>query len=275
MDSNKVKKLSNGVEIPQIIAGTYPLKGYELIKTVKNAVKCGYLGFDAASAYGNERWLGLAREIMPIKKRELFITTKFNVFDEKVNIREELKGSLKRINIKKLDLYLMHWPHPKNYIEAWKQMEELYLEGKVKAIGVCNFKQRHMEKLLNNAKIKPMVNQIEIHPLYYQKELIDFCKKEDILIEAYCPFAQMNNMLNDGGILEDIATKYNKKISQIILRWDIEQGIVPIPRTTKFERLKENIDVFDFNLSEEDIKRINSLNKDYKVYEEEKYCPGY
>lgn len=275
MNKKQVFQLSNGVMIPKIMIGTYPLKGYELIKTIREATKCGYLGLDAASAYGNERWVGLARQTMPIQKRKLFITTKFNVFDEKVNIRKELEGSMKRMSIKSIDLYLMHWPHPKNYIEAWKQMEELYFEGKVKAIGVCNFQERHLNKLLENAKVKPMVNQIEIHPLFTQKDLIAKCQKEEIQVEAYCPFAQMNKRLRKNNILENIANKYHKKISQIILRWDIEQGIIPLPRTTKVERLKENIDIFDFKLTKEEIELIDSLNENYKIYPEEKYCEGY
>lgn len=275
MNRKEIFQLSNGVTIPKIMIGTYPLKGYELIRTIREATKCGYFGLDAASAYGNERWVGLARQTMPIQKRELFITTKFNVFDEKVNIRKELEGSMKRMALKSIDLYLMHWPHPKNYIEAWKQMEELYLEGKVKAIGVCNFQQRHLNKLLENAKVKPMVNQIEIHPLFTQKDLIAKCQKEGIQVEAYCPFAQMDKRLQKNNILENIANKYHKKISQIILRWDIEQGIIPLPRTTKVERLKENIDIFDFELTKEEIELIDSLNENYKIYPEEKYCEGY
>lgn len=275
MDEEKYFKLSNEIEIPKIMLGTYPLKGMELIKTVKNAVKCGYLGLDAAEAYGNERYIGLSRMLMPSKKKNIFITTKFNVFDEKVNIKKELEGSMSRLGVKTIDLYLMHWPHPKNYIDTYKQMEELYLEGKVKAIGVCNFQIRHLENLLKHAKIKPMVNQIEIHPLLIQKELINYCQKENIQLEAYCPFAQMNDMLLEKDILKNIAIKYNKKISQVILRWDIEKKIIPLPRTTKIERLKENIDIFDFKLTEEDIELIDSLNKNYKIYDEEKYCPGY
>ena len=272
---NEFFELENSIKIPKIMLGTYPLKGYELIKTVRAAVKLGYIGIDAASAYGNERWVALSKMSMPIKQKKMFITTKFNVFDKKVDVRQELLGSMKRLNKKTIDLYLMHWPHPNNYIDSWKQMEELYLEGKVKAIGVCNFKQRHLENLLKYAKIKPMVNQIEIHPLYYQKELIEYCQSQKIQLEAYCPLAQMNSLLKERNILENLAKKYNKKVSQIILRWDIQQGIIPLPRTTKFERLKENIDIFDFELNEEEVELINSLNKNYKIYDEEKYCPGY
>lgn len=274
MSEQNLLKLSNGLEIPSIMVGTYPLKGFELVKIIRNAVKYNYRGFDTASAYGNERWVGLSKMITP-KDKKIFISTKFNVFDEKIDIKEELNGSMKRMNVKNIDLYLMHWPHYKNYIEAWKQMEELYLEGKVKAIGVCNFQERHMDNLLKCAKIKPMVNQIEIHPLLTQEKMINYCKKEGIQLEAYCPFAQMNSKLKEKGILERIAKKYNKKVSQVILRWNLDKGIIPIPRTTKLERLKENINIFDFKLTDEEIQEINSLNKDYKIYEESKYCPGY
>lgn len=267
--------LSNGEKIPNIIAGTYPLKGYTMLKTVKNAIKSGYKGFDSASAYGNERWLGLAKILMPIKSKNIFITTKFNLFDENINIEEEVNGSLRRLNLKYIDLYLMHWPHPKNYIQAWKQMESVYKKGLVKAIGVCNFEQRHLEKLLEYCEIKPMVNQIEIHPLLTQKDLIKFCNYEGIQVEAYCPFGQMNEKIKKEKILIDIANRYKKSISQIILKWHLENGIIPIPRTSDEKKLKENIDIFDFNLTKSEIELIDSLNMDYKVYEPEKYCPGY
>lgn len=210
-----------------------------------------------------------------IPRKKLFISTKFNIADKNIDVRKELEGSLKRLGTNYVDLYLMHWPHPKNYIEAWKQMVELYKEGKAKAIGVCNFQIRHLEALQRESDVLPMVNQIEIHPLNTEKELINYCKQQDIQLEAYCPLGLMKEQITKNETLINLTRKYNKSIPQIILRWDIQNGIIPLPKSTKTSRLKENIDIFDFQLEEKEIEEIDLLNQNYKIYEPEKFCKGY
>jgi diketogulonate reductase-like aldo/keto reductase len=267
-------KLNNGIILPCIKLGTYPLDRIVLFKSLVAATYYGFRSIDTASAYGNEKWLGRSLKIIPIKRRNLYITSKLNNGQQKSKkIELALETSLKAIGTDYLDLFLMHWPYPGIYIDSWMQMEDLYRKGKVKAIGVCNFHQRHLDKLLEKATIIPMINQIEIHPLMTQKALVEYCKKIGIKVEAYCPFALMNQKIVNNSILRNIASKYQRSIPQVILRWDFQLGVIPIPKSATPSRLKENISIFDFQLTEAEMDMIDSLNENYKVYEEAKYCP--
>jgi diketogulonate reductase-like aldo/keto reductase len=159
----------------------------------------------------------------------------------------------------------MHWPNPETFLESWKQMEELYREGLCRAIGVCNFHEHHMEELISIAEILPVVNQIELHPLLSQKPLVNYCTSKRILIEAYSPLARMHKKLINNPIMVSLSEKYNKSVVQIILRWNFQNGIIVIPKTSNKERLKHNIDIFDFNISTEDMKTIDGINKNFRV----------
>ena len=261
-------ELNNKIKIPVLGLGTFPLNKFKLIKVVFQAYKLGYRSFDTSPAYNNEKWLGLALLLLRFfkKKEKLFITTKLSNSDQrKGNVRQALLGSMKRLNVRSIDLYLMHWPNPETYIDSWKQMEILYEEGLVKAIGVCNFHQHHLDELLKVAKIIPAINQVELHPLLSQTELVVYCKSRGINIEAYSPVARMHPQLIENKILTQIADKHDKSVPQIILRWDIQHGYVVIPKSSSRNRLKENISVFDFELLPEEMALIDGVNENFRV----------
>jgi len=296
---NQNRMLSNGVEMPSIGMGTYPLQGEAMVKAAVASTKCGYRAFDTAHAYGNEVSVGNALQevyrVNGLKRANVFITSKIGedhdhgipdgkLFyastpneqkDIKGIVSKQLNGTLKDLQTDYLDLLLIHWPHPDYFVEVWKALEDEYHAGKVRAIGVSNCRERHLKKLIETGTICPMVNQFELHPLNTRKELIAYCQQLGIQVEAYSPLMVMNRKLMDASILKLLAQKYNKSIPQIILRWDIQQGVIPIPKSGNPVRLQQNIDIFDFELTDEDMKRIDSLNENYKGLVESTYCPGY
>ncbi|MGA1933004.1 aldo/keto reductase [Arcobacter sp. YIC-464] len=259
--------LNNNLKMPIIGLGTYPLNRIALLKTILNANKFGCKSFDTSSAYGNEWWLGLSLKLLELYgTRDIFITSKLsNTSQRKGDIRKALLTSMKKLKVKQLDLYLMHWPNPDTYLDSWKEMEKLYKEGLVKAIGVCNFHVHHLEKLLEVAEIIPAINQIELHPLLSQESLRLYCKSKGIQVQAYSPVARMDSKLISHSVLMELAKKYNKTVPQIILRWDIQNEIITIPKSGNKDRIKENLDVFDFELTKEEIKKIDAINEDYRV----------
>ncbi|WP_019241250.1 MULTISPECIES: aldo/keto reductase [Bacillus] len=257
--------LHNGVEMPQFGLGVWQVKdGQEVIHSVKSALKSGYKAIDTAAIYQNEEGVGQAIKESGLSREELFITTK--VWNDDQGYESTLAAfdeSMKKLGIEYVDLYLIHWPTAGKYKETWKALEKLYRDGKARAIGVSNFHIHHLEDLLETAEIVPMVNQIELHPLLSQVELREFCKSKGIHIEAYSPLGS-GKLLNDP-VLSDIGKKYNKSIAQVILRWDIQHGIITIPKSIHEERIQENADIFDFELSDEDMKVIDSMNKNERV----------
>ena len=259
-------KFNNGIEMPLIGIGTWPMKGLTLLKAITYAFKSGYEKIDTASSYSNERWIGLAFKLNFKRRKDVFITTKLsNKSQREGDIRGAINGSLKRLGVKYVDLYLMHWPNPDTFIKSWKEMEMLYEEGFIKAIGVCNFHQHHLEKLLKEAKITPVINQVERHPLLSQEELIVYCKSKGIMVEAYSPFARMDKKLIENEILLEISKKYNKTVTQIILRWNYQSGISMVPKSSNKKRIKQNIDILDFKLKNYEMDKINLLNENYRV----------
>lgn len=252
--------------MPLIGMGTWPLNGWRLALIVRKAVKLGYRSFDTASAYGNEKWLGYGIRFSGIHREDLFITTKLSNYDQRRgDVKEACQKSLSRLGIRYLDLYLMHWPNPDTYLRCWKQMEMLYKEGLIRAIGVCNFHQHHLKSLLEIVDVIPSVNQVELHPLLSQSSLIAFCKELGIQIEAYSPLARMHERLIKNEVIVKIAKKYRKTVPQIILRWDYQHGIVSLPKSKNPIRLRENISIFDFILSNEDMKLIDQININFRV----------
>ena len=263
----------NNIELPSIGLGTYPMDGKELLKTVINSKKEGYRLFDTSSAYGNEKWLGLSLKVSLMKRQNYYIITKVsNAEQREGNIKQAFERQLKRLGVDYIDLYLMHWPQTDTYLETWKQMEEIYKSGKAKMIGVSNFHQHHLEELLKIATVMPAYNEVELHPLLSQEPLVKYCKSKGIKMISYSPFARMDEKLINNQILKDIALKYNKKVTQIILRWNIQLGYIPIPKTSNKQRLKENIDIFDFKLTEEDMNKINLINENYRVRHDPDNC---
>ena len=261
--------LNNGVNMPWLGLGVFKVEeGQELVDAVKTAISHGYRSIDTAAIYGNEVGVGQgirkALEETGIVRDDLFITSKvWNSelgYDTTIAAYEE---SLIKLGLDYLDLYLIHWPVAGKYKEAWRALETLYKEGRVKAIGVSNFQIHHLEELMKDAEIKPMVNQVEYHPRLTQKDLQAFCQQYGIQLEAWSPL--MQGELLDNAELQEIAKKYNKSVAQIILRWDLQNGVVTIPKSTKEHRIVENASVFDFELTADDMRSIDSLNQNHRV----------
>ncbi|KXZ20943.1 glyoxal reductase [Bacillus nakamurai] len=258
-------KLHNGVEMPWFGLGVYKVEnGSEAADSVKAAIKNGYRSIDTAAIYKNEEGVGEGIKASGVARDELFITSK--VWNEDQGYEKTLDAfekSLERLGLDYLDLYLIHWPGKDKYKDTWRALEKLYKDGKIRAIGVSNFQVHHLEELLKDAEIKPMVNQIEFHPRLTQKEVRDFCKAQGIQVEAWSPL--MQGQLLDNDVLSQIAEKHNKSVAQVILRWDLQNEVVTIPKSIKEHRIIENADIFDFELSQEEIEKINALNKDERV----------
>lgn len=261
--------LHNGVKMPVLGLGVFKVEeGSELVQAVKSAIVHGYRSIDTAAIYENERGTGQGiREAMlenPIKREDLFVTSK--VWNADLGYQSTLaayEASLDKLGLEYLDLYLIHWPVAGKYKEAWRALETLYLEGRVKAIGVSNFQIHHLEDVMQDAVVRPMVNQVELHPRLSQKELHSFCQRHGIQLEAWSPL--MQGQLLDHPELREVAAKYGKSVSQVILRWDLQRGIVTIPKSTKEHRIIENASVFNFELSPEDMLRIDGLNQNHRV----------
>lgn len=261
--------LYNGVNMPWFGLGVFKVEeGPELVNAVRMAIQHGYRSVDTAAIYGNEEGVGQGiregLEAAGINREDLFVTSK--VWNADLGYESTLKAyedSIQKLGLEYLDLYLIHWPVEGKYVEAWKALETLYKQGRVKAIGVSNFHIHHLEQLMKETEIKPMVNQVEHHPRLTQKDLQQFCQKNGIQFEAWSPL--MQGQLLDQEDLRVIAEKHHKSIAQIILRWDLQNGVITIPKSTKEHRIIENADIFDFELSNEDMQRIDGLNQDLRV----------
>jgi len=254
-------KLVNGVEMPYFGLGVFKTKeGSEVENSVKWALEAGYRQIDTAAIYENEQGVGNALKTSGIPRNEIFITTKsWNENQRNGTVIEGFEESLKLLQTDYVDLYLIHWPVKGKYTATWKVMEEIYRSGRAKAIGVSNFLQHHLEDIFGIAEIKPMVNQVECHPHLVQQPLIDFCRAHDIRFEAWSPI--MRGAVNDIPLFQELSEKYKKTPVQLVLRWDLQKGIVTIPKSVHLERIKSNAEIFDFELSEEDIRRIDKLDK--------------
>ncbi|PFN83233.1 aldo/keto reductase [Bacillus sp. AFS076308] len=261
--------LSNGLKMPWFGLGVFKVEeGPELVNAVKFAIKHGYRSIDTAAIYQNEEGVGQAiREGIKeagISREDLFVTSK--VWNSDLGYEATLEAyetSLKKLGLDYLDLYLVHWPVEGKYKEAWRALETLYKEGRVKAIGVSNFHVHHLEDLMQEAEIKPMINQVEFHPRLTQKEIQTFCQEQGIQMEAWSPL--MQGQLLDQPVIKEIANKYNKSTAQVILRWDLQNGIVTIPKSTKEHRIIENAAIFDFELTKAEMEQIDDLNQNHRV----------
>lgn len=261
------KTLSNGVEIPQLGFGVFQIPPQETKDVVKKAIEVGYRHFDTAQAYFNEAEIGEAIKESGIAREELFITTK--VWVSSYGYEENKKAfqkSLDKLQTDYIDLYLLHQCIGDVY-STWRAVEDLYKEGKIKAIGVCNFTQGRFADLCLHAEIKPMVNQIEVNPFFQQEGTEDFHKEFDAVVEAWGPLAEGKDGIFTNSVLSEIGEKYNKSVAQVILRWLIQRGIVVFPKSTKESRMIENSDVFDFELSDEDVEKIKELETGVPIVE--------
>ncbi|MBU5317656.1 aldo/keto reductase [Clostridium bornimense] len=260
----KYRTLYNGIKMPSIGFGTYKSGNDEdTARIVKYALEIGYRQIDTASFYGNEVGVGKGIKDSGIKREEIFLVTKlWNDDHGYENTIKAFNKSLEKLQVSYIDLYLIHWPNKLN-AETWRAFEYLYKTGKVKSIGVCNFKIGHLEELKATAEIMPMVNQVEIHPLSSKDTMLDYCNKNNIQLVAWSPI--MRGKIFSNELIIALAEKYKKTIAEVILRWHIQRGVIPIPKSSNEERIKENIDVFDFEISKEDMDIIDSLNEGNNV----------
>lgn len=258
--------LNDGNKIPMIGFGTYKSTEQDGVQSVVNALNNGYRLIDTAAKYENEEAVGKGITSSGVDRKEIVVTTKLwreNLGYEQT--KKAFKESLHKLGLDYIDLYLIHWPaNARNYkdwqktnADSWRAMEELQADGLIKSIGVSNFWREHLEALFQTANIIPAINQIEFHPGYWQPELTDFCKKQGIMIQSWSPLAR--GRVLDNEILKNIAGQHHKSVAQICLRWVIQHEVVVIPKSTTLQRIKENINLFDFELSEDDMVRINTL----------------
>ena len=261
------KTLSNGVEIPQLGFGVFQIPPEETKEVVKKAIEVGYRHFDTAQAYYNEAEIGEAIKESGIAREELFLTTK--VWISSYGYEETKKAfqeSLDKLQTDYIDLYLLHQCIGDVY-STWKAVEDLYKEGKIKAIGVCNFTQGRFTDLSLHAEIPPMVNQIEVNPFFQQEGTVEFHNEFDAVVEAWGPLAEGKDDIFNNPILSEIGEKYGKSVAQVILRWLIQRDIVVFPKSTKESRMIENSDIFDFELSDDDMEKIKELETGVPIVE--------
>lgn len=259
--------LSNGYEIPAIGYGTFRMpEGKETEDAVLEALKAGYRHIDGAAIYGNEKSVGRALKRSGIPREDIFLTSKLWNDDKGYeNTIRAFQQTLEDLQTDYLDLYLIHWPIAKASrehweeanAESWRAMEELYRAGKIKAIGVSNFKTHHLKPLLEKAEIKPMVDQIEIHPGHLQEETVSFAKEQGMVVEAWAPFS--NGQIFGIPELEEMASRHGKSVAQIVLRWLYQKGIVTLPKSVTPKRMEGNLQIFDFTLSDEEMKAIEQV----------------
>ncbi len=253
--------LNNGVKMPYLGLGVWETRdGAEVINAVRVALETGYRHIDTAAIYGNEAGVGEGIRESGVPREEVFLVSKVWNSDQGYDSAiKAFEASLERLGTDYLDLYLIHWPVKGKYRETWRALETLYNEKRVKAIGVSNFLSHHLEDLLDQASIVPMVNQMEFHPYLVQKDLLGFCKEKGIQYEAWSPLMQGN--VFEVELLKELAKKYQKSIAQIVLRWDLQKGVITIPKSSKRNRIAENASIFDFSLSEDDISRLDKLDR--------------
>ena len=253
--------LHNEVKMPYFGLGVYLSKdGNEVINAVKWAIQSGYRHIDTAAIYNNEEGVGEGIRESGIPREDIFLVSK--VWNSEQGYDSTIKAfetSLQKLNTEYLDLYLIHWPVKGKYKETWKALEELYRQGRIRAIGVSNFLQHHLEDLLTEASVVPMVNQMEFHPYLVQQDLLDFCRSKNIQYEAWSPL--MQGKIFEMDVFKEMALKYKKTIAQLVLRWDLQKGVVTIPKSSKKQRIIDNAAIFDFSISKEDMVILDKLDK--------------
>lgn len=258
-------KLRNGVEMPYFGLGTYQADNdQEVIDAVQYALDFGYRHIDTASIYGNEHGVGKGIKESSVPREDIFVVSK--VWNNDQGYESTLKAfeaSLKRLDLDYLDLYLIHWPVKGKYKETWRALEKLYNEKRIRAVGVSNFLKHHLEDVSQDAETVPMVNQMEFHPYVVQQDLVDFCVSKGIQYEAWSPFMQGKLFKLD--ICKELSEKYAKSPAQIILRWNLQKGVVTIPKSSKSARIAANADIFDFELSQEEISQLDNLDRGERI----------
>ena len=257
------KTLNNGLDIPQLGYGVWKIPDEEAKNAVEQALEAGYRLIDTAKIYRNEVGVGKALAASNVPREDLFITTKlWNADQGYENTLKAFDESLEKLGLDYVDLYLIHWPTPMydTYVETYKALETIYKDGRAKAIGVCNFDIEHLQRIIDECEVMPAVNQVECHPYLQQTELKAFCKEHGILFEAYSPLMNGTKVLQDP-VIQEIANQYGKTPAQVILRWHLQSDVVAIPKTVTPSRMDENLNVFDFELSDADLDKIATLER--------------
>ncbi|MFK7812538.1 MAG: aldo/keto reductase [Maribacter sp.] len=264
-DINDYTTLNNGVKMPWLGFGVYLMDdGAKVENAIHKAFEVGYRSVDTASFYKNEKGVGRAIRDSGIPREELFLTTKvWNEDLRQKRVKAAFEESLALLDLEYVDLYLVHWPVKNCYLDAWKEMEEIYQSGRAKAIGVSNFTVNQLNEVLEICTVKPTVNQIEFHPKLVQPELMKFCKEIKIQFEAWSPL--MQGQIMGLKVVNDLASKYGKSPAQIVLRWNLQHGVVTIPKSIKPHRITENAQLFDFEISNEDMTLLDSLDEGKRV----------
>ena len=258
-------KLNNGINMPYFGLGVYLADvGSEVQNAMRHALKVGYRLFDTASFYGNEADVGKVVKENMIPRDEIFVTTKLwnsdHGYDRTIKAYQE---SLDLMGLETIDLYLIHWPVEGLRKESWRALETICEEGRCRAIGVSNYTIWHLEELLSHAKIVPTVNQVEFSPFLFQRDLLDFCRKNRIQLEAYSPLTRGTKFNHP--VLNKIAAKYQKSSAQILIRWVLEHDVVVIPKSSNPDRIRENAEIFDFKIDSEDMSQLDDLDEDYRI----------
>lgn len=267
-DMQEYVKLSNGARMPLLGFGVWRIeKGTETVQAVRWAIEAGYRHIDTAYIYQNEESVGQAIRESGVPREELWVTTKLWNTDQGYDkALAAFERSRKLLGLEYIDLYLIHWPKKSHFAETWKALEKLYEEKKVRAIGVSNFEPCHLTELFKTCKIRPMVNQVELHTQLQQRVLREFCQQNDIVLTAWSPLGGWDkNDLLENPVLCKIGKKYNKSAAQVIIRWDIQSGVVVIPKSSNKSRIWENFSVWDFQLDEEDMRCIAQLDKNQRI----------
>lgn len=261
----------NGNQMPMLGLGTFRVENDDTCKeAVKHAIESGYRSIDTAKVYGNEEQVGQGikegLESTGLNREDIFVTSKLFFEDfGRENVAQAYETSIQKLGLDYLDLYLVHWPGTNEaiMIDTWKGMEDLYKDNKVKNIGVSNFNPDHFEALLAQVSIKPVINQVEFHPYFTQEKLRKYLEAQNIYMESWSPF--MNAQILNDETLNEIGKEVNKTAAQVIIKWNMQHNVVVIPKSVTSSRIEENIDVFDFELSAEQMKRIDDLNKDQRI----------
>ncbi|MFP3598835.1 aldo/keto reductase [Chryseobacterium sp. SIMBA_029] len=262
-----VVQLNNGIDIPALGFGVWQIEDQKVCEdTVVKAIQTGYRMIDTAAIYQNEVGVGKAIQNSGVNRDDLFITSKVWVQDSGYEkTKAAFQKTLDRLQLDYLDMYLIHWPYG-DFLGSWKAMEELYHEGKIKAIGVCNFPVEKLEELKANSTVSPVINQIELHPVFQQKELQVYNREHNIITQPWSPLGNGNEELLNNTALKAIAEKYHKTVPQVILRWHLQEGFVVIPKSVTPSRIEENFNVFDFELSEDEMNTVRSLDTGKRLF---------
>lgn len=274
-------KLNNGVDMPPIVETTNWMDYPQMKTLVTEGLKVGFRAFDTARDYHNEPIVGRVikecLEELGLKREDVFITTKIGNSQQRLgNIEEQIDISLRNLQTDYVDLWLMHWPYPDHYVDTWHKMEKVYKSGKVRAIGMANYRVRHFEHLFKEGvEIMPHCVQFELHPMRTADDIVAYCRERNIAIQAYSPLCRMIKKIRESKELQEIAERHNKSIAQVVLRWHIQNHTVPVFKSLKPYRLRENFDIFDFQLSDDEMAQVASLDEDYKYHIESASCPGY